>query len=256
MRHNFSIALQYLTIFRLNKKHKIEENDLVKSMIFFPVVGFLIGLLLVNFDKFFTLIALPHTVSNLLLVALSVVITKALDVNGLANTLDTLTAGSGKHLRLSVAGDGKIGTAGIIGVFFILLMKYLCLNSLFNSEKVAALLIAPMLSRWSQTIMAFKSTFRQEAETNKTFVGHIRTGELIYISLIAVGLAGFVIIEEQMRAVFLICSLIIGVVLFTILGRRYFLARPDGISSDAVGAVSEMNEILVFLLFVIFAGVS
>ncbi len=256
MRHNFSIALQYLTIFRLNKKHKIEENDLVKSMIFFPVVGFLIGLLLVNFDKFFTLIALPHTVSNLLLVALSVVITKALDVNGLANTLDTLTAGSGKHLRLSVAGDGKIGTAGIIGVFFILLMKYLCLNSLFNSEKVAALLIAPMLSRWSQTIMAFKSTFRQGAETNRTFVGHIRTGELIYISLIAVGLAGFVIIEEQMRAVFLICSLIIGVVLFTILGRRYFLARPDGISSDAVGAVSEMNEILVFLLFVIFAGVS
>ncbi len=256
MMQNFSNALQYLTIFRINKKHKIDENELLKSMIFFPVVGFLIGLILINFDKLFSLIALPHTVANLLLVVFSTLITKALSINGLANTLDEIMSGTAKHARGPGAKDGKIGTAGIIGVFFVLLMKYLCLNSLFNSEKVAALLIAPMLSRWSQTIMAFKSTVRHEDEEHRSFVGHIRSGELTYVSLIAVGLAGFVIIEEQMRAVFLICSLIIGVVLLTVLGRRYFIAHPGGINNDAVGAVCEANEILVFLLFVIFAGVS
>jgi len=41
-------------------------------------------------------------------------------------------------------------------------MKYLCLINLFNGEKVAALLITPVLSRWSQTIMAFRGNYGRE----------------------------------------------------------------------------------------------
>ncbi len=40
MLKNFVTAVQFLTIFTLNKKHVVEENDLAKSMVYFPLVGF------------------------------------------------------------------------------------------------------------------------------------------------------------------------------------------------------------------------
>ena len=48
MLHSFITALQFLTIFRVRKEHEVDENDLAQSMVYFPFVGFVIGLVLVN----------------------------------------------------------------------------------------------------------------------------------------------------------------------------------------------------------------
>jgi hypothetical protein len=55
MIRNFINALQFLTIVTVNKKHLIEEGDLAKSMVYFPVIGF-IGFVLVYADKVFALL--------------------------------------------------------------------------------------------------------------------------------------------------------------------------------------------------------
>ena len=44
-------AVQFLTVFTISKKHKVKEGDLAQSMVYFPVVGFLIGFIMVNADK-------------------------------------------------------------------------------------------------------------------------------------------------------------------------------------------------------------
>jgi adenosylcobinamide-GDP ribazoletransferase len=138
----------------------------------------------------------------------------------------------------------------------MLFLKYLCLNNLFNSEKVAALLVAPMLSRWSQTIMAFKGNYGREEGMAKAFVGHLRTSGLVFASLAAVGLSAFVVAQQELKSVYLIASMFIGVVAFTLLGRHYLVRKLGGVTGDAIGAVSELNEVLVLLLFVIFTGMS
>lgn len=254
MRHmirNFINALQFLTIVTVNKKHRIEEGDLAKSMVYFPAIGFLIGFVLVNVDKVFTLLVLPLTVGNIMLVAISVLITRALHIDGLADTLDGVMGGHSADSRLAIMKDSRIGTAGVLGIFFVLLVKYLCLNSLFNGEKVAALLIAPVLARWSQTLMVFKADYVREQGMGRAFVGHLRSSGLIAASAVAVGLTAFVIVREEARTAILLAGLICGVVLFTLLGRRYLQAKLGGVTGDAIGAVSELNEALVFLIFVI-----
>jgi len=256
MIRTFINALQFLTIVTVNKEHRVEEDDLAKAMVYFPVVGFLIGFVLVNADKLFTLIALPHTITNLLLLALSVLITRALHIDGLADTFDGIMGGHCVGSRLAIMKDSRLGTAGAVAIFFVLFIKYLCLNSLFNSEKAAALLVAPTLARWSQTIMVFNTHYGREDGMGKAFVGHLRSSGMAAVSLIAVGLTAFVIVRGEVRTAVLLLCLVCAVVLFTLLGRRYLIRKLGGITGDAIGAISELNEVLVFMAFVVLSNES
>jgi adenosylcobinamide-GDP ribazoletransferase len=246
----FITALQFLTIFTVKKKHAVEEGDLAKSMIYFPVIGFLIGLILVYADKLFTLAALPFTIGNLLLLALAALVTRALHIDGLADTCDGIMGGGDHGSRLAIMKDSRLGTAGALSIIFVMFLKYLCLNNLFNSEKVAALLTAPMLGRWSQTLMVFKANYGRETGLGKDFVGHLRSSSLAAASVFAIGLSAFVVLREDTRSVLLVLSMICGVLLLTYFGKRYLLRKLGGITGDAIGAVSELNEALVLLLFV------
>jgi adenosylcobinamide-GDP ribazoletransferase len=259
MVRNFINAVQFLTIVPVSKNHETEEGSLARSMAYFPLIGFLIGFLLVNVDKATTLIALPQTVANVLLVALSVLITRALHIDGLADTLDGLMGGRDHSSRLSIMKDSRLGTAGALGIFFVVFVKYVCLNNLFESEKVAALLTAPMLARWSQTFMVFKANYGREEGMGRAFVGHLRASGLAAASVVAIGLSAFVVVRQEVvgldtRSVVLIFSLLCSVVLLTFLGRRYLVRKLGGVTGDTIGAVSEMNEVVVFLLFVVFSS--
>ena len=256
MLKNFITALQFLTIITVKKSHKVEEGDLAKSMVYFPVVGFLIGVLLVYADKVFVLIALPQTIATFLLVILSVLITRALHVDGLADTLDGMMGGHDHRSRLAIMKDSRIGTAGVVGILGILFMKYLCLNNLFASDRVGALLIAPVLGRWSQAFMVYQANYGREEGMGRAFVGHLRAGSMVAVSLIAVSLSAFVVVRLDPRSVFLFFSLVIGVLLVTSLGKRYLVHKLGGVTGDAIGAVSELNEVLVLLVFVIFSSES
>jgi adenosylcobinamide-GDP ribazoletransferase len=251
---SFIKAVQFLTIMPVSKSYETEEGSLARSMAYFPLIGFLIGFLLVYADKAMELIALPQTISNVLLVALSVLVTRALHIDGLADTLDGLMGGRDHSSRLSIMKDSRLGTAGALGIFFVLAIKYISLNNLFESEKVAALLTAPVLARWSQTLMVFKANYGREDGMGKAFVGHLRASGLTAASVVAIGLSAFVVVRIDIRSVVLICSLLFGVVLLTLLGRWYLVRKLGGVTGDAVGAVSEMNEVLVLLLFVVFSS--
>jgi len=251
---NFINAAQFLTIVPVSKHHETEEGGLARSMGYFPLIGFLIGFLLVNANKAMELIALPQTISNVLLVALSVLVTRALHIDGLADTLDGLMGGRDHSSRLSIMKDSRLGTAGALGIFFVLAIKYISLNNLFESEKAAALLTAPVLARWSQTLMVFKANYGREDGMGKAFVGHLRASGLAAASVVAIGLSAFVVVRLDTRSVVLIFGLLAGVVLLTFMGRCYLVRKLGGVTGDAIGAMSELNEVLVFLLFVVFSS--
>ncbi len=251
---NFLTALQFLTIFTIRKDHEVEEGDLAKSMVYFPFIGFLIGVLLVNADKIFALIALPQTVATFLLVIISVFITRALHVDGLADTLDGLMGGSDHSSRLAIMKDSRLGTAGALGIVFVLFMKYLCLNNLFETDRIVALLVAPVLARWSQTLMVSNAEYVREHGMGKAFVGHLRTSGVLATSAVAIGLSAFVVVRLDVHSVILFFTLIGGVLLLTYLGKRYLVRKLGGVTGDAIGAMSELNEVLVLFLFVILSS--
>lgn len=246
MIRNFVTALQFLTIVTFSKKHRVEEADLARSMPYFPVVGFLLGVLIVYSDKALEWV-FPHTIANAWLLIIYLVFTRALHIDGLADMLDGFMGGRDSETRLSIMRDSRIGTAGVLGIVFSLLLKYLSLNNLFGEEKAAALLTAPVLGRWSQTIMVFRANYSRERGMGRAFVGHLRLGGLIAATVVAAGLSVFV---GARSAVVVMPS----VAAFTLIARRFIVGGIGGVTGDTIGAVSEMNEVIVLLLFVMLSS--
>jgi adenosylcobinamide-GDP ribazoletransferase len=243
---NFINAVEFLTIFTVSRKHEVTEGDLAKSMVYFPVVGFLIGVILNYSDKALAWIV-PPTIANALLLIMLVLITRALHVDGLADTLDGIMGGHDKMSRLEIMKDSRLGTAGALGIMLLLFVKYLCFNNLFDNDKASALLTAPMLGRWSQILMVFRANYGREQGMGSAFVGHLRGSGMIATSAVALGLAAFV---SGIWAAILIA----GVALFTLFCRWYLVRKLGGVTGDAIGAVSELNETLTLLLFVILSN--
>jgi adenosylcobinamide-GDP ribazoletransferase len=243
---NFIHAIQFLTIVTVSKKEKITEGDLARSMAYFPFVGFLLGVILVYTDKALSYV-LPHTIGNALLVLISILLTRALHIDGLADTLDGIMGGSDKESRLRIMKDSRIGTAGVLGIVFVLLVKYLCLNNLFNDDKTELLLIAPVLSRWSQALMVFRANYVREQGMGQAFVGHLRATGLAISSAVALGITVYLLWAPALY-------LIAGTVTLTLIGRWYLFRKLGGVSGDAIGAVSELNEVLTYLLFIILSS--
>jgi adenosylcobinamide-GDP ribazoletransferase len=248
MFHNFITALQFLTIFTVKKDHPVAESDLARSMVYFPFVGFLIGLILVWSDKAL-LWLFPDTISNLFLLMLSVLITRAIHVDGLADSVDGLMGGRDPDSRLAIMKDSRIGTAGVLSIVVVFLTKYVCLNSLFGQYKTMALLTAPAFARWSQMLMMFKAHYAREQGMGKAFVGHVRAAGVLAASVVTLGLSAFVIVYDERTAVLAI-GIPLGVAVFTGLWRWFVVRKVGGVTGDAVGAVSELNEALALLLFV------
>ena len=81
------IAVQFLTIIPLSGKHSFTDEDLGKSMLYFPLVGLLIGGILVC-TRIPLSLGLPEGVVDALLIAFLVVITGAMHLDALADTAD------------------------------------------------------------------------------------------------------------------------------------------------------------------------
>lgn len=253
MLHKFITALQFLTIFRIRNDHEVDENDLARSMVYFPFVGFVVGIVLVYADKVL-LRLFPDTLANIFLVLLSVLITRALHIDGLADSMDGIMGGRDPESRLAIMRDSRIGTAGVVSVFFVLLIKIVCLNNFFDEYKAAALLTAPAFGRWAQMLMMFEANYGREDGMGKAFVGHVRLGGLVAASIVSLGISAFVIINEP-SSIALAVGIPCCVALFTLLWRWFIVRKVGGVTGDSVGAVSEMTEALTLLMFVFFLSV-
>jgi adenosylcobinamide-GDP ribazoletransferase len=102
--------------------------------------------------------------------------------------------------------------------------------------------------------MIYNADYGREHGMGKAFVGQLRASGLVAASAIAIGLSAFVVFRMDAHSLALILSMLTGVLILTGLGRWYLIRKLGGVTGDAIGAVSELNEVLVLLLCVIFSS--
>src|SRR4249920_3177209 len=93
-------------------------NEVGRSAIFFPVVGLILGLILVlvNF------LLLPFARAGLLsviLITLLAFMTRGLHLDGGGETFDGLGAGGGRGRVLSIMDDSRTGVVGLIAIVLV-----------------------------------------------------------------------------------------------------------------------------------------
>ena len=225
---SFFAALKFLTIIPVPWRRGASPEELGRSIGYFPVVGIIIGLILAGLNWLLGLL-LPSIVVNALLIVSMVVISGALHLDGFVDTCDGIAGHKTVEDRWRVMHDSRAGAFGIVGVFLLLLIKYVSLNVFaYPYARPAGL----------------GKIFKQEASWQRF------TAATVITLAVAVGLARLANITY-----FYLAGLVIMIGIWVIVvGMATYLKRKfSGLTGDTYGAINETTEVCVLILVCLLA---
>jgi adenosylcobinamide-GDP ribazoletransferase len=213
-------------------------NEVGRSAIYFPVVGLMLGLILVlvNF------LLLPFASAGLLsviLVSILAFVTRGLHLDGVGDAFDGLGAGGDRDHILSVMDDSHIGVFGLIAIVLVLFLKIHALESI-DVDRWRALLVAPILGRWAMVLLAYRSK-AAKAGLGSNLVDHLQTKHFLFATLLTLLLVAAIF---RGNGIFMMA----WVAVFTTASKNYFHRRLGGVTGDIFGAVGELSETSVMVL--------
>lgn len=212
-------------------------------MMFYPVVGLLLGLLTLGLYKFASHAFTP-AMSLTLAFVLGILLTGGLHIDGFADMCDGFYAGKDKAGILAVMKDSHVGTMAVIGVFCLLTLKLSLLFSIFLKGGLSqAFLLTPSISRWVMTVMAASFPYaRPEGGTAKPFVESAGKFEVAVASILMMAIAYFFAgTPGILTALFTLVSAFIFM--------RWVKEKIGGITGDVLGGLNEISEVTALLIF-------
>ncbi|MFC1860651.1 adenosylcobinamide-GDP ribazoletransferase [Chloroflexota bacterium] len=242
----FWFALQFLTIIPSPFHRQPEAKEIGSAITYFPLIGIITGAVLYAVDWGLSGI-FPQAVVGALILAVWVLISGAMHLDGLIDTCDGL-GGDTASKRLKIMADSHAGAYGVIGALVVLLIKYALLVSLSEAWKLEALLLAPMLGSWALVLAIFIFPYaRKSGGLGKRFKSGVSKRRFTLATLLA--LVGSFILAGWPGLI------IAAAALLTTLAIGYFFnSRLGGLTGDVYGAIREITEAVILMLIPMIAG--
>jgi adenosylcobinamide-GDP ribazoletransferase len=242
----FLEAVRLLTTIPIPSR-KAPPTEVVVGSAYFPLVGALIGGLLVLVSRLLTRLWSAQLVGVVLVVSW-VVLTGGLHLDGLADTSDAILSRRTRAQKLAIMKDSSVGTFGVLAVFCALLLKASFLHELSSALQLQALALAPALGRWALVQAAFFYPAAREEGMGRFFSEHVRARDFVVATLTVVGLA-FLLFRFWGLAIFG------GLWLVAALINRSFSKALGGLTGDTYGALCEISEVAVLVMIALLGGV-
>lgn len=235
----FLLSLQFLTIFPVKIRTTIQERDFGKALLYFPLIGLLIGAVLSVAAA--VLGFLPPLIKAAWVLILSIIISGGIHLDGLADTSDGFYGNKPKERILEIMRDSRIGVMGVLGIVSILLLKFVFMASFEQAFLWKALLMMAAFSRWSQALACSMSSYARREGKGRPFIEYARPRDAIIGGLCTFALFLFL---AKLSGVLVFLSALAAVLLFI----WYIKGRIGGMTGDTIGATSEIAEVLVLVL--------
>lgn len=242
----FSAALRFLTIIPVPWGREASPQELGRSTAYFPVVGIIIGLILVGSDWLFKLF-LPAPVGIVLLVVSSVIISGAMHLDGLVDTFDGIAGHKTPEQRWQVMQDSRAGSFGIVAVACLLLVKYVALSNVPETFLMATLVLMPVVSRWAMVYAVFVYPYAKPSGLGKLFKQGTTWRSFAIATFVTLVLA--IALGRLMGL-----AIMLGVWIVTIAMAAYLKRKFSGLTGDTYGAISEVAEVSVLIIVGLLVG--
>ncbi len=240
----FLAALRFLTIVPIDWMVDEDADYFRDCLPFFPVIGFLIGIVAWLLSHLLLLFFPQQLVSAFLIFYLAA-ISGFLHLDGLSDSADGLLSARPKEKALAIMKDSRAGAMGVVAVVFLLLIKYAALSSVNAGLLSLTVFFMPVIGRCAILIlMATQQYGRSEGGLGSYFYSSESKKIAVTASLIIIIL--FMLLSP------LIC--IFFAVIFTVvffLFRRWCQIRLGGATGDTLGAVCEISEMITAIVFTI-----
>lgn len=245
-------AVMFLTRLPVPGRWNIDASDVGRASAFFPLIGVGIGAIqcgvLAASLRLAQLAArhsehipvLPVPLLAVILVILSVLITGALHLDGLADMADGFGGGRTREDILRIMRDHAIGSYGGIALVLVLALKIASIIPLIEHNAACRfLIIAPAVARGSIAVLAFSLPYARAQEGGLGGIAeHIGIVEVLVSSVTAIGLA--VWLAGWRGGVALAVAAIAS-----LWNAHVCRKKIQGITGDTLGANVEICEALV-----------
>ncbi|MGO3985498.1 adenosylcobinamide-GDP ribazoletransferase [Pseudomonas sp. SAS7] len=231
----FWIALQFLSSLPVSLPGMPEPRELGRSLLFYPLVGLLFGLLL--WLASLLLQGTPAPLHAALLLTVWVLLSGALHLDGLADSADAWLGGFGDRERtLQIMKDPRSGPIAVVTLVLVLLLKFCALWVLVEQGIGAQLLLAPLIGRAAMLGLFLWTPYVRPGGLGQALAEHLPRPAagwvLLGIALFCLVLGGWVVV--------------LALAVFAWL-RHLMCRRLGGTTGDTAGALLELLELAVIL---------
>lgn len=241
---NFLQAFSFLTILPIGQIPLSEEKELARSMVFFPLVGLVIGLLLA-LGYYLLSFLFSKSLVLWLTIGLLALLTRGLHLDGFADTMDGLGSGGPREKILEVMRDSRIGSFGVISLILLIGAKYFALDQIPIPSIPYALILMAVMGRNAMVLVCYRSPYARFGEgLGKPFTENLGVREVTFSSLSAFGIA---LLTMGVKGILVF----LGICLFSLVYRFFFIKKLGGVTGDILGAANELTELLCLILLVI-----
>lgn len=216
---------------------KLEPRDFARGAAWFSWVGGLVAL-----PAWAATLLLPWLgvrLTALLALALWVLITGGLHLDGLADSVDGLSGGRGDRTRtLDIMRDSRIGSHGALALALLLMLKWAALERVLELGR-PAWLIAPVVGRFAATVLLVCFPYARSSGLGAPFVGELGVVTLLIgAAPVALGVALLGPLSGWAVGAALLVALLVGLRMHRLLG---------GLTGDVYGAAVELSELAALL---------
>jgi len=233
-------AILFTTILPAGKNVAYSPMGMIK---FFPVVGLILGGLLLVFDLVISNLWPPAVVA-ILDVLFLVVVTGAFHIDGLGDAADGLFSHQSKERVLEIMKDSRAGMMGLVAVFCLLAVKTAGIYSVKTTgsqgDVLVLLLIIPAYSRFAGVVGIRALNYGRSGTGTglDLFEKPIGVKEFLFV-LIPFILSWFLGYKG------LVLNLVFLLTLVSVLG--FYKKKLNCITGDMLGALIEITEAVLFL---------
>jgi len=228
--------VQFLTRIPVALTFVASDKQLGQSVLYYPLVGLLIGFLLVAGS--FLLVTVPVSLQAAIILTVWVLLTGGLHLDGLADCADAWVGGLGDRQRtLNIMKDPSAGSVAVIILVLLLLLKWNALQFVLIAQHWQGLLITPVLGRTALLILMLTTPYIRKKGIGEKLIENMPlapTKVLIFAVLL------FILLTNGFLPLLLAGLVIIWV-------RYMAILRLRGVTGDIYGATVELVEMTVLL---------
>ncbi|WP_027595873.1 adenosylcobinamide-GDP ribazoletransferase [Pseudomonas sp. LAIL14HWK12:I7] len=235
----FWIALQFLSSLPVSLPGMPAPQQVGRSLLCYPLVGLLFGLLLWLANHL--LHGTPAPLHAALLLALWVLLSGALHLDGLADSADAWLGGFGDRERtLRIMKDPRSGPIAVVTLVLVLLLKCCALWVLVERGAGFELLLAPVVGRAAMLGLFLCTPYVRPGGLGQALSEHLPRAAAGWVLLASAALC---LAVGGWGAIWV---LVAAVAVFAWL-RRLMCRRLGGTTGDTAGAMLELLELTVVL---------
>ncbi|HWD32957.1 adenosylcobinamide-GDP ribazoletransferase [Pseudomonas caricapapayae] len=235
----FWIALQFLSSLPVRLPGMPTPEQMGRSLLFYPVVGLLFGVLLWGLNA--VLDGTPLLLHTALLLSAWVMLSGGLHLDGLADSADAWLGGFGDRERtLEIMKDPRSGPIAVVTLVLVLLLKFCALLVLVERGQGLLLILAPLLGRTAMLGLFLSTPYVRAGGLGQALADHLPRRTAAWVLLASCVLCLCLVGPQGLYV------LVVTAVAFFWL-RRVMIRRLGGATGDTAGALLELLELTVLL---------